>query len=91
MIRGHDDRPPASEVLLDTLPPRTLERKVRAILQSNRAEDADLQNALLDIAAGNKREWTLADWQKLTFRMEAIEESLRWFLEHRLALPPPPN
>ena len=78
------DQVRASAEALADLSARAKGRRVGAIMQSTASGDQALQELILDVAQGLRRDWTHVDVLALQNELEADERRLdRWLLANR--------
>ena len=83
IIKTTDERA-AAFALLDDAPARTQGRRVGIIVQSRTKADEPLADAIVTIAQGGRRLWTIAEACQLIADLEACEDKLgRWIAKHR--------
>lgn len=75
MVIGNDRQPTAAERLAD-LPARTLRRPVCNLLQSTRAADEAIGDAIIELAQGPQTDWTHGQALELIDRLEAERRPL---------------
>ena len=69
MIGAHPAPGPAE--ILEGLPARTLRRPVSSLMRSKRATDEQLADVIVELAQGDKYQWTLAEAVQLVRDLEA--------------------
>ncbi len=65
--------------ILRELPPRTKGRRLASIFKSAKAQDCDISDAIIDIAQGDRVNWTLNDACALVQELESCQTPLdKW-------------